>query len=294
MHVPVLYNEVIEGLHLSSGDTVLDGTLGGAGHAAGICDRIGKDGHLIGMDADKNAIERAGKLLSVYPCKKTFVHANFRTLYASLHDYADSGLDAALFDLGLSSFQLEGDQRGFSFNKQEPLLMTFDDQPNDGALTAREIVGEWREESLIDIISGFGGERQAKRIASAICVARERESIKTSQQLAGIIEEAIPRRGAKIHPATRTFQALRIAVNDELGALDEMLPSVWSFLASEGRLAVISFHEGEDRRVKIFMKNMSMERKGILVTKRPVRAEPEELEMNKRSRSAKLRIIEKI
>ena len=205
-------------------------------------------------------------------------------------------VDAIIFDLGLSSDQLEISGRGFSFTKDEPLLMTMKESPNDEDLTAKEIVNTWEERNLADIIYGYGEERFSRRIAKAIVEARKENEIKTTFELVKIIEGSVPgsyKRG-KIHFATRTFQALRIAVNDELGALEEGLAGGLKILKNEGRMGVISFHSLEDRIVKRFFREMKDEGKIKIINKKPIIAGKEELILNKRSRSAKLRIIEKI
>ena len=295
MHKPVLLNEIIEGLELKPGMTVLDGTLGGGGHSMEICKAIGMDGMLIGLDQDAAAIKRnSGKFTSV--CNAVLKEVNFRDLGVTLNHLGISKIDAALFDLGLSSFQLEESGRGFSFQKDEPLLMTFKENPTPENLTAKDIVNEWAEGSLADIIYGYGGERYSRRIARAIIEAREFGAIETSGQLVSIIESAVPsiyKRG-RIHFATKTFQALRITANDELGALKDGLGEAWHRLNVGGRIALISFHELEDRFVKKFFREKKDLAEAEIITKRPLIATDEEVRENPRSRSAKLRICKKI
>ncbi|MEI6296461.1 MAG: 16S rRNA (cytosine(1402)-N(4))-methyltransferase RsmH [bacterium] len=294
-HIPVLLKEVIEGLNLKPGMVALDGTLGGGGHSKEICKLIGSEGLLIGIDEDKAAIERASPSLENV-CKSQLFVTNFRNLGTVLDDAGIAKVDVALFDLGLSSFQLEVSGRGFSFLKDEPLLMTFDEKPIEGRLTAREIVNEWAEESIADIIYGYGGERFAKRIARVIVEEREKKPIETTFQLVNIIETAVPAiyKKRRIHFATKTFQALRITVNDEMGAIRKGLEDVWSRLNIGGRVAVISFHELEDRIVKVFFKNKKELGGAEIITKKPIVAGEEELSTNARARSAKLRIAKKI
>lgn len=294
-HIPVLLKEVIEGLELKPGMTVLDGTLGGGGHAKKICEAIGQTGLLIGTDADKAAVERVEKILGTNECRHQLFVANFKDLSSVLRNVEISGLDAAMFDLGLSSFQLEDSGRGFSFQKDEPLLMTFEDVPGENKLTAREIVNNWDEENIADIIYGYGGERYSRRIAGAIVAARIKKPIETTGELVKIIESAVPAqyRKRKIHFATKTFQALRITVNDELGSLRKGLQEVFARLNQGGRMAVISFHELEDRIVKNFFREMKNAGEANVLTKKPLVSGEEELSENPRARSAKLRIVEK-
>lgn len=295
MHKPVLLKEVIEGLELKQGMTVLDATLGGGGHSLEICKAIGKEGTLIGLDQDVAAIKRnEGKFSGV--CGAILKNINFRDLGAVLSETGISKIDAAIFDLGLSSFQLEGSGRGFSFQKDEPLLMTFMEEPTPENLTAKDIVNEWAEGSLADIIYGYGGEKFSRRIARAIVEARETGAIETSGQLVSIIGSAVPSiyKKRKIHFATKTFQALRIAANDELGALKDGLAEAWHRLNVGGRIALISFHELEDRFVKNFLRKKREFLEAEIITKKPIVATNEEIGENIRSRSAKLRIAKKI
>jgi 16S rRNA (cytosine1402-N4)-methyltransferase len=206
-----------------------------------------------------------------------------------------AGVDGIIFDLGLSSNQIEESGRGFSFKTDEPLLMTMKKDPQSSDITAYEIVNSWSEESLADIIYGYGEDRFARRIAKAIVMAREIQSIETAGQLSDIIASVVPKFGfKKINPATKTFQAIRIAVNDELGAIKEALPKAFSRLNTGGRISIISFHSLEDRIVKRFFKEKSEAGEGRLINKKPITPSPQEIAENPRSRSAKLRIIEKI
>lgn len=289
-HVSVLLQEVIEGLNLHGG-VILDATVNGGGMSEAILERD-RDAHVVATDADEGALFRAGERLKRFGDRISFNHANFRELDRVLAERGVNGIDGAIFDLGLSSNQLEESGRGFSFQKDEPLLMTFAASPKKGELTAKEAVNVWSEETLTTVIKSYGEEPRARTIARAILAARERRSIETSAELAEIIAEAIPRRG-RIHPATKTFQALRIAVNDELRALDEALTKVWAALKPHGRLLVISFHSLEDRPVKRFFRALADEGQGTLITKKPIAPTEQEAKDNPRSRSAKLRIIEK-
>src|SRR3989338_214095 len=251
-HRAVLLHEAIGQLGIKSGDIVVDATLGGAGHARAIAESLGKGGMLIGMDLDQDAVERARTVLKSFSKPKIhLVAANFRNLSSELGKLDVTQIDKALFDLGWSGYQLEAG-RGFSFLKDEPLLMTYSANPSESTLTAAMIVNEWAEESIADIIFGWGEERYSRRIAKRIIESRAKSPIRTSLQLAEIIRGAVPPayRHGRIHPATRTFQALRIAVNDELGALKEGLAGAWANLSQGGRIAVITFHSIEDREVK--------------------------------------------
>ncbi|MEK7066178.1 MAG: 16S rRNA (cytosine(1402)-N(4))-methyltransferase RsmH, partial [Patescibacteria group bacterium] len=218
-HIPVLLNEAVEGLNVHSGDTILDGTFGGGGHSSLICEKIGKAGRLIAIDADSEAKERAEK--KSWNCNFEFVTDNFRNLDELLKAKGIEKIDGALFDLGLSSFQLDDSGRGFTFQKDEPLKMTF--HTKEGGLTAEEIINDWDENNLADIIYGYGGEQFSRRIAKGIVEAREEKPIKMTFELVRIIESAVPNfyKLRKIHCTTKTFQAIRIAVNDEMGAVRE-------------------------------------------------------------------------
>lgn len=290
-HRSVLLHEAIDSLALSPSDTVVDATLGGAGHAREIAARLGKSGTLIAFDADEHAIARGKEALKDAQCTVHFVHKNFRHMRTELEKRGISHIDKALFDLGWSGYQLS-EGRGFSFLSDEPLSMAYD---NGQALSADTIVHEWKEESLADIIFGWGGERYARRIASAIVAAREKAPIKTARALADIVRMAVPARAryGRIHPATKTFQALRIAVNDELGALEEGLRHAWKMLAENGRIAVISFHSLEDRVVKQRFVDIERAGEGVRITKKPVAPSAQEVAENPRARSAKLRVVEK-
>jgi 16S rRNA (cytosine1402-N4)-methyltransferase len=291
IHKTVLLNETIEGLNLGSSSLVLDCTFGGGGHSLEICKRY-PDVKIIALDQDKSAFEKAKGKFKNLKCDINFVNINFKDLdKENLKD-----VDGIIFDLGLSSDQLENSGRGFSFMKDEPLLMTMKENPSLEDVTAFDVVNSWSEENLADIIYGYGEERFSRRIAKGIVDARQKADIKTTFELVKIIESSVPaayRRG-RLHFATRTFQALRIAVNDELGALQTGLEKGFEVLKSGGRMSVISFHSLEDRIVKRFYQNKAKEKKAILVNKKIITASSEEIKNNPRSRSAKLRVLEKI
>ena len=294
-HRPVLLHESLENLAIEPDDVVLDATLGGAGHAQEIVKRLGANGMFIGIDADKDAIARAEEALKGAAAKVILIHGNFRDIESHLGKHEIQHVTKALFDLGWSSFQLAAG-RGFSFLKDEPLLMTYADSTQANTLTAGTIVNSWAEESIAAVIYGWGEERYSRQIARGIVEARERKPIQSSHELAEIIKNSVPpmyRRG-RIHPATKTFQAIRIAANDEMGALKQGLRGVWNALKPNGRLAMISFHSVEDREVKRFMLERAQADEGERITKSPIRPSREEVLENPRSRSAKLRVIRKL
>lgn len=289
-HRPVLLHEALELLAIRPDDVVVDATLGGAGHAKELVSRLDQRGMFIGFDADAAAIVRAEEALKDSKAPVHLINANFRHFKHELEERGISKVTKVLFDLGWSGFQLSAG-RGFSFLTDEPLKMTYD---ADQVLTVRTIVNEWSESSLADIIFGWGEDRFSRRIAKAIVERRGIRPIETSGDLAEIVKAAVPAsaRFGKTHPATKTFQALRIAVNDEMGATLEGLKAAWEMLAGGGRIAVITFHSIEDRLVKQYFR--SIEDDGAMrVTKKPVSPSEEEISENPRSRSAKLRTIEK-
>lgn len=292
-HIPVLLEETISVLALQSESTVIDCTLGGGGHARAILEQIGPRGTYVGIDADPRVIEMADELRKSVATVH-LIKDNFRSIKRIIEDLGVKP-DAILADLGWRSDQFETGGKGFSFNSDDPLLMTFGD-PTDHVFTASDIVNEWEESSISDVLYGYGEEKRARRIARAIVAARARGPIKTARELSDIVVAATPAfaRHGKIHPATRTFQAIRIAVNDELGALTDLLRDGFEILGPQGRLAIISFHSLEDRLVKRFMKEQIDEGKALRLIKKPITASADEREENPRSRSAKLRVIEKI
>jgi len=295
IHRTVLLNETIENLNLKEKSIVLDATFGGGGHSLEICNRY-PDVRIIAIDEDKGAWEKAKAKFLNSDCQISFLNVNFRDLDKALKGEEIKEVNAIIFDLGLSSDQLESSGRGFSFMKDEPLFMTMKENPRPEDLTAGDIVNNWSEKSLADIIYGYGEERFSRRIAKGIVESRAKKEIETSFELVEIIRNSVPavyRRG-RLHFATKTFQALRIAVNDELGALSLGLEKGFDVLKKNGRMAVISFHSLEDRVVKRFYKDKEKKRLGILINKKIIKASEEEIKNNPRSRSAKLRILEKI
>lgn len=287
-HIPVLLEESIGGLNLKKNSVVIDATIDGAGHAREILKKLGRRGRLIGLDWDPEILLEAGEKFRDEKRVKLF-HLNFRNI-GKLAGSLKIRPDAIFFDLGLSSLQLQASGRGFSFQRDEPLLMTFDPALRPNAREFLKRVPEWK---LKEILRTYGEERGAGKIARAIIRARAQKEIRTSEELARIIEKTVPRRG-NIHPATRTFQALRIFLNQELENLEEGLAHAFVILSRGGRIAVISFHSLEDRIVKRMFVHLAGEGKAKIVTRKPIRPSADEILENPRSRSAKLRIIEKL
>jgi 16S rRNA (cytosine1402-N4)-methyltransferase len=295
MHKSVLLHETIDGLDLQSGDVVVDGTLGRGGHAIEAF-RKEKKLFLVGIDRDEDAIEESRKkFLAVGISESSFklFLGNFRDMDRFIQESRKEYADKILLDLGLSSPQFDVSGRGFTFQKSEPLMMTMEKVPGKDSFTASDIVNTWAEGDIANVIYAYGDERYSRRIARAIVERREIAPIETTDDLAEIVSGAVPsiyRRG-KIHPATKTFQALRVAVNDELGSLKTGLQTALATLKIGGRIAVISFHSLEDRIVKNFMRDAEKNGQGKPLTKKPITPSDEEIRENPRSRSAKLRIF---
>ncbi|MFT5179835.1 MAG: 16S rRNA (cytosine1402-N4)-methyltransferase [Candidatus Paceibacteria bacterium] len=294
-HITVLLKETVDGLNPSSGDIVVDATLGSGGHSLELCNRGLDDLTIIGIDADSQAIERSRDRLNGLNCKLILEKSYHHKLDEVLETHNIETIDGAMFDLGISSNQLEESGRGFSFQREEPLLMTFESQPGKDTVTAEKILNTWDKEDIEAILEGFGEEKFSRRIAEAIVLTREEEKIETTTQLVNIVNHSVPKFYLKgrIHPATKTFQALRIAVNGEIANLEESLIKTIDYLAPGKRIAVISFHSIEDRIVKRLFRRLKEEEIGEIITKRPITPSDEELSINPRSRSAKLRIFEK-
>lgn len=285
-HVPVLGQEIVEWLRPSAGQTFVDGTLGGGGHTRLLAEAVGPGGTVIGLDRDPQAVERTAEVLRGLPVQ--VVHANYSDAPEVLNDLNIAQVDGILLDLGLSSDQLADRERGFSFQSDGPLDLRFD--PTRGEPASR-LVERLNAEHLADLIYEFGEERLSRRIARRIVEARRTTPIETAADLARVIRSAVPRRhNDRIDPATRTFQALRIAVNEELKWLDVALRRLPDCLRPGGRLAVISFHSLEDRRVKESFRD---DGRLSVLTRRPIRAGEQEIADNPRSRSAKLRVAER-
>ena len=299
-HITVLETEAVSSLALKSGAVVVDATLGSGGHALAVLAELDVDGVFIGIDRDPTAIATFRKSVAKIDvaARVILVEANFTELPSVLETHQIKAADAILADLGWRMEQFDGSSgspRGFSFQLDEPLLMTYGN-PASYPFTATDIINDWHEEDIANIIYAYGEERQARRIAKFIVEARTKQSIDTAHSLANIIDEAIPKRfqQKRIHPATKTFQALRIAVNDELETLLRFIESVPECLQIGGRCSIITFHSIEDRVVKHSFRSLAHDHVVSIINKKPIIASAEEREQNPRSRSAKLRTIEKI
>ena len=308
-HETVLLHETVDGLDIKPDGVYVDCTLGGAGHGQYLLDQLGPQGHLYAFDQDMTAINNAKLKLADYVEKGqvTFIHQNFRHLKQALEELGVDQVDGIYYDLGVSSPQLDVAERGFSYGQEARLDMRMNQEQ---ALSAYEVVNDWPYEDLVHILYRYGEEKFAKRIARAIEERRAQRPIETTTELAEIVKTAIPAATRRTggHPAKRSFQAIRIAVNDELGAVEDSLEQALTLLKPEGRISVITFHSLEDRLVKQLFKEVSqgpevprglpvlpgqMQAPFALVNRKPIVASPEELEANNRSRSAKLRILRK-
>ena len=307
-HIPVLFQEIMEIMEPKQGELFGDCTLGGGGHSQGFLERNGPDGRLIGIDQDTEALEAARQNLSAYSERVTYVHSNYSQLDEILNLYAPEGVDGILFDIGVSSHQLDEKERGFSYMQDAPLDMRMDQEQ---ILDAWHVVNTYKEEELVRILKEYGEERWAKRIAKFIVEFRRNKSIDTTGELVDIIKRAIPK-GAReegSHPAKRTFQAIRIEVNDELGVLERTIAVAVKHLKKGGRLGIISFHSLEDRIVKEQFRYFASDcvcppelpfcqcdkvSEVEILTRKPVTASLEELELNSRAKSAKFRAVKKI
>ena len=285
VHKTVLLNETIDLLLIQKGDVVVDATVNAGGHSSEVARRFKNEVTILGIDADPDALLRAKKTMSKYKATPFIgILSNFRDFKKVVLEAHAPHVDKVIFDLGLSSDQLEVSERGFSFKREEPLLMTFSKNPKKEDLTA------------YDVVNNFKRENFAGRIARAIDEARQKKPIENSKELGEIIKAVVPSfyRVGKIHPATKTFQAIRMTVNDELGALEEGLSGAYEILSVGGRIAVITFHSLEDRAVKNFFRDRVKEGSGKLINKKPIISGLGELKVNTRARSAKLRVIEKV
>lgn len=306
-HVPVLFDEVMTALDIKENGIYIDGTVGGGGHSSGICDRLSESGMLIAVDRDEEALKAAAARLEDYKCRKRFIHANYSDI-DTITEAAGGKVQGILLDLGVSSYQLDNPERGFSYMQDAPLDMRMDDSDR---LTAYDVVNGYSEAELARIIKDYGEERWAARIAQFIARERKEAAIDSTFRLTDIIKAAIPANARRNgpHPAKRTFQAIRIEVNDELGHLREAVEKLPDLLDSGGRIAIITFHSLEDRIVKteferrldpctcppefpvcVCGKVTDVKR----VTRKPIIPTDEEREGNPRARSAKLRVLEKL
>jgi 16S rRNA (cytosine1402-N4)-methyltransferase len=307
-HITVLKEEAVDGLNIRPDGIYVDCTLGGAGHSSLIASRLGEGGRLIAIDQDDIALAHAKEKLAAYKERITLVKSNFRNVKQVVTDLGLSGVDGVLFDLGVSSPQLDEGERGFSYNADAPLDMRMD---RESPVTAYDVVNDWDEEELAKVIWEYGEEKFSRKIARQIVLHRQKEPIKTTGQLVELIKEAIPAAARRTgpHPAKRTFQAIRIAVNDELNAFQDAVTDAIRLLNPSGRVSVITFHSLEDRICKQTFAEFA---KGCicppsfpictcghqptirLITRKPIVPSEEELANNTRARSAKLRIAEKI
>lgn len=307
-HIPVMLDECLEGLNIKADGIYVDGTVGGAGHSIEIVKRLSGNGRLICVDKDEDALKAAGERLAPYSDRVTFIHDDYKNLVAELDSIGVGKVDGILLDLGVSSYQLDNAERGFSYMKDAPLDMRMD---RSQRISAYEVVNGYSESELARILFDYGEEKLARQIARNIVRARAEKPIETTLELAKIVEDTYPAktRWKFGHPAKRTFQAIRIEVNDELSSLGEAVTQMARRLEKGGRMAVITFHSLEDRIVKSAFKELSLActcppdfpvcvcgkvQEVELVNKKPIVASEVELEKNSRSQSAKLRVIEKL
>lgn len=305
-HISVLKNETIENLCIRPDGIYVDGTMGGAGHSLEIGKRLNHEGHLIGIDQDEAAIQAGEERLAALSCKVDIVRSNYCNIKAVLDGLGVKKVDGIMLDLGVSSYQLDTAQRGFSYWEEAPLDMRMDQR---NPLTAKQVVNEYSESELFHIIKNYGEDSFAKNIAKHIVMKRQEKEIETTTELAEIIKGAIPMKVRKMqgHPAKKTFQAIRIEVNRELTVLEDTIDTMIDLLNDGGRLCIITFHSLEDRIVKQLFrkaqdpctcpKNFPMcvcgkQSKGKVITRKPILPTEEEIEQNARSRSAKLRVFE--
>ena len=306
-HISVLLNECLEGLNIKENGIYVDGTLGGAGHSSEILKRLSNEGRLIGIDQDTDALKAAKERLKNYS-NVTFVHSNFSSIENVLNNLNIDGVDGILMDLGVSSYQLDEGERGFSYMKDAPLDMRMN---RDNDFSAYNVINEYSEEDLYRIIRDYGEEKFARRIASFIVENRQEKNIKTTLELVEIIKSAIPAKARREgpHPAKRTFQAIRIEVNSELSILNKTIEDGVGKLNKGGRMAIITFHSLEDRIVKNKFRDLAVscrcpkefpvcvcgeKAKVKVISRKAIEPTKEEVDINPRSRSAKLRVIEKL
>ena len=293
-HITVLRQEAVEALAPDTGDVIVDATLGSGGHTRAIADAVGTTGRVIALDVDPGAIADAQLWKDIYEGVLSLHKANFVNVHSCLAELEIDAVDGILADLGWRMEQFTDGGRGFSFKSEEPLHMTFG-SPAEYLLTAEDIVNQWDEGDIANVLYGYGEERYARRIAAAIVSKREQSQIQTAAQLAEVIAGAVPAvyRRSRVHPATKSFQALRIAVNDELTVLESFITNAFSVLNGGGRLVIITFHSLEDRIVKHMFRDLVQADLAEAITKKPVLPTAEECVHNPRARSAKLRAIKK-
>ncbi len=307
IHIPVLANECIDGLDIKPDGIYVDGTLGGAGHSSLICEKLSQDGRLIGIDRDKYAIGRAKERLAQYGDKVTYINSNYSNVKSVLNELGIEEIDGMLLDLGVSSFQLDDSDRGFSYRFSSPLDMRMS---GGEGMSAKEVVNRYSEKELVRILYEYGEERYSRQIAANICKKRAEKEIETTDELVEIIRNSMPAKALRDgHPAKRSFQAIRIEVNNELAVIEDTVNDAISMLKPGGRLVIITFHSLEDRIVKNAYAKAAQgctcprefpicvcgnKPKVKILTKKPILPTDEELERNSRSASAKLRICEKL
>lgn len=307
-HKSVLLNETIESLNVKPDGIYVDGTLGGGGHSYEICKRLGKKGRLIGIDQDADAIEAASSRLEEFKDKISLVHSNYNNIKSVVNELGIDKVDGIVLDLGVSSYQLDNPERGFTYREDVPLDMRMD---RESSMTARDIVNDYSEMELFRVIKDYGEEQFAKNIAKHIVKARSEKPIETTGELNEIIKAAIPAKMREHggHPSKKTYQAIRIELNHELTVLENSLDTMIELLNPKGRLSIITFHSLEDRIVKnIFRKNMNpctcppdfpvcvcgKKPTGRIITRKPIVPSEEEIAENKRAKSSKLRVFERI
>ena len=291
LHKPVMVEEVLDYLNLQSGQTILDCTVGGGGHAIKILDKIKPDGFLIGIDKDMEILQTAKQSLSKTTGKFKLYHADYSDIDEVLRQAEVDKVNGVLLDLGVSSLQFDQADRGFSFAKEAPLDMRMD---RSRGITAQNLIQRLSETELGELLWKYGEERWSRRIARAILKEEKEVGIITTRQLAAVVERVVPRGKSKIHPATRVFQALRIAVNKELENLEIFLDKIYNYMAVGARIVIISFHSLEDRIVKNKFIEMVKQNVFRILTKKPITPCEAEIRENIRSRSAKLRVAERI
>jgi len=289
IHIPIMVQEVLREMAFQDGDIVVDGTLGLGGHAREIANQIGKNGVLIGMDQDENAIKIAAETLKNVPCKVILIHGRYSEINIHLAKHSISKINRIFLDIGVSSLQIDSNTRGFSFRHDAPLDMRMN---LSSCLTAAEWIRTTSEEEMARVFYVYGEERFSRRIAKKIAEIRKKCAIETTIQLAELVRSCIPRSG-RIDPATRVFQAIRIVVNDELGELERGLSSGFRILAEFGRIGIITFHSLEDRIVKKQFRLWEDQKAGIRINRKAIFPSIAEQHQNRRSRSAKLRVLEK-
>lgn len=307
IHQSVLLDETIEYLNVKPDGIYVDGTLGGGGHAFEVCKRLGEHGHFVGIDQDAAAIEAAGKSLAPFKDKVDIVRSNYKDMKRVLQDLGIQKVDGIVLDLGVSSYQLDNAERGFTYREDVPLDMRMDQRQSK---TARDIINEYSEMELFHMIRDYGEDKFAKNIAKHIVMERDKHPIETTGQLIAVIDRAIPAkiRAKSGHPAKKTFQAIRIELNHELEVLNDSLDTMIDLLNEGGRICIITFHSLEDRIVKtIYKRNENpcicppsfpvctcgRKPKGKVITRKPVVPQAEEINNNKRSKSSKLRVFER-